>query len=197
MSKEKLYFKDLVMKTRSYRRFRQNNKILPETLEYLIDLARNTPSARNAQPLKYVYSCDPIKNSEIFSCLKWAGALPDWDGPAEGEKPGGYIIMLLDTEISANPYWDPGIALQTIMLGASDLGLAGCPIASIESGRLSEILELPETFTICLVLAIGIPGENVSLEKLSGENVDYWRDEQGDHHVPKRALEEIICGKWI
>lgn len=197
MSNENPSFKDLVMKTRSYRRFKQNNKILPETLEYLIDLARNTPSARNAQPLKYVYSCEPLKNGEIFSCLKWAGALPDWDGPAEGEKPGGYIIMLLDTEISANPYWDPGIALQTIMLGAADMGLAGCPIANIDSGRLSEILELPETLTICLVLAIGTPGENVSLEPLRGENVDYWRDEDGDHHVPKRKLNEIICGKWV
>ena len=197
MSKEKIKFKDLVMKTRSYRRFQQNEKMLPATLEYLIDLARNTPSARNAQPLKYVYSCNSLKNNEIFSCLKWAGALPDWDGPAEGEKPAGYIIMLLDTEISANPYWDPGIALQTIMLGASEMGLAGCPIASIESGRLTEILELPETLNICLVLAIGAPGEKVSLEPLRDENVDYWRDEDGDHHVPKRSMEEIICGKWV
>ncbi len=197
MSNEKIEFKDLVLKTRSYRRFRQSEKILPATLEYLIDLARNTPSARNAQPLKYAYSCNSLKNNEIFSCLRWAGALPDWDGPAEGEKPAGYIIMLLDTQISANPYWDPGIALQTIMLGASGMGLAGCPIANIDSIRLSEILKLPDTLNICLVLAIGTPGENVSLETLEGENVDYWRDEDGDHHVPKRSIEEIICGKWV
>lgn len=189
-------FKNLVLKTRSYRRFKQDAEISPEILEYLIDLARNTPSARNAQPLKYVYSCNPGKNNEIFGCLKWAGALPDWDGPAEGEKPGGYIIMLFDTEISANPYWDPGIALQTVMLGASDMGLAGCPIANIDNPRLREILEIPLNLDICLVLAIGAPGENVLLEKLDGENVDYWRDSEGDHHVPKRALEEIICGKW-
>jgi len=197
MIKGNIKFKDLVMKTRSYRRFKQNEKIRPATLEYLIDLARNTPSARNAQPLKYVYSCNPQKNNEIFSCLKWAGALPDWDGPAEGEKPGGYIIMLLDAEISANPYWDPGIALQTIMLGVAELGLAGCPIANIESGRLSKILGLPEYLDICLVLAIGAPGEQVTLETLSGENVDYWRDKEGDHHVPKRKLNEIIYGKWV
>ena len=144
MDKRTLKFKELVLKTRSYRRFRQDVKITPENMEYLIDLARNTPSARNAQPLKYIYSCDPLKNNEIFSCLKWAGALPDWDGPSEGEKPGGFIVMLLDTEISANPFWDPGIALQTIMLGASEMGLAGCPIANIESGRLANLLGLPK-----------------------------------------------------
>lgn len=196
MDKRTLKFKELVLKTRSYRRFRQDVKITPENMEYLIDLARNTPSARNAQPLKYVYSCDPLKNNEIFSCLKWAGALPDWDGPSEGEKPGGFIVMLLDTEISANPFWDPGIALQTIMLGASEMGLAGCPIANIESGRLANLLGLPKHFEICLVLAIGAPGEKVILEKFSGENIDYWRDQDGDHHVPKRPLEEIIFARW-
>jgi len=189
-------FRELVLRTRSYRRFDQNQKVLPETLEYLIDLARNTPSARNAQPLKYVYSCNPAKNNEIFNCLKWAGALPDWDGPAEGERPVAYIAMLLDTEITANPYWDPGIALQTIMLGASDIGLSGCPIANIDGSLLAGILELPENLEICLVLALGVPGEKVMLEQLSGENFNYWRDAAGDHHVPKRKLEEIIYGKW-
>lgn len=196
MDNQRTPFQELVMKTRSYRRFKQETKIKPETIEYLIDLARNTPSARNAQPLKYVYSCDPIKNNEIFSCLKWAGALPEWDGPSEGERPGCYIIMLLDTEISANPYWDPGIALQTILLGASELGLAGCPIANIDSRKLSEILDIPPTLEVCLVLAIGSPGERVMLEELSGTNTDYWRDKNGNHHVPKRPLQEIILGRW-
>jgi len=190
-------FKKLVMRTRSYRRFDQDVKIAPETIEYLIELARNTPSARNAQPLKYLYSCNPKKNSEIFSCLKWAGALPDWDGPSEGEKPSAYIIMVLDTEISANPYWDPGIALQTIMLGASEMGYAGCPIANIEGRKLREIMEIPFKLDICLVLAIGAPGENVRLEPFDGKNINYWRDKDGNHHVPKRSLEEIICGKWV
>ncbi|HAJ26889.1 MAG TPA: nitroreductase, partial [Syntrophus sp. (in: bacteria)] len=27
-----------------------------------------------------------------------------------------------------------------------------------------------------------------------GEEVRYWRDPEGVHHVPKRSLEEIIIG---
>ena len=45
-------FKDLVLKNRSYRRFNQK-EIASGELHELIDLARLTPSGRNAQPLKY------------------------------------------------------------------------------------------------------------------------------------------------
>ncbi|MCD6107598.1 MAG: nitroreductase family protein, partial [Caldisericaceae bacterium] len=65
-------FKDLVSKNRSYRRFYQEVSVKRETLEELVDLARLSPSARNAQPLKYILSSDPEKNVLIFPCLAWA-----------------------------------------------------------------------------------------------------------------------------
>ena len=42
----------LIRKTRSFRRFKEEEAIDMETLRYLVDLARLGGSARNMQPLK-------------------------------------------------------------------------------------------------------------------------------------------------
>jgi nitroreductase len=64
--------RDLILKNRSYRRFYQEVDIKRETLRELVDLARLSGSARNAQPLKYILSCEPQRNSLIFPHLAWA-----------------------------------------------------------------------------------------------------------------------------
>lgn len=188
-------FAELVKDNRSRRRFRQDSSVDVETLRGLVDLARLTPSARNLQPLKYVLSNTAEKNAKIFSCLSWALDLKGWGGPAEGERPSAYIIILGDTEIAKTFGCDHGIAAQTIMLGAVDKGLGGCIMASINRDRLRELLSIPERYEILLVLALGKPREEVVIETVgkSGD-VKYWRDESGVHHVPKRALEDMIVG---
>lgn len=188
--------KDLVLKTRSYRRFNQNVQVDRETLVELIDLARQTASGSNAQPLKYYLSCSSEQNALIFSCLKWAAYLTDWEGPEEGEKPAAYIVILGDKNIRQTAGYDPGIAAQTIMLGASEKGLGGCIIASIQRDQLRQNLDIPEHLDFLLVLALGKPNETVVIETVSPDGkIEYWRDEQGIHHVPKRTLEELIISK--
>ena len=58
---------ELVKENRSCRRFYQDHPVAPETLKEFVDLARMSASGANLQPLKYVLSCDPQKNAEIFS----------------------------------------------------------------------------------------------------------------------------------
>ena len=70
--------RDLILRNRSYRRFRQEVPVEMETLRELVDLARLSASAGNLQPLKYILAHDPQKNALIFSHLGWAGYLPHW-----------------------------------------------------------------------------------------------------------------------
>jgi nitroreductase len=44
--------KDLILETRSYRRFYQDTAVGMETLKELVDLARHSASGENRQPLK-------------------------------------------------------------------------------------------------------------------------------------------------
>lgn len=187
--------RDLISKNRSYRRFYEEVDIKLETLRELVDLARLSALARNAQPLKYILSCQPQKNSLIFPHLAWAGYLTDWPGPCEGERPSAYIIILGDTEISQSSGCDHGIAAQSILLGATEEGLGGCMIASIKRQGLRQALEIPPRYEILLVLALGKPKETVVIETVGpGGDTKYWRDSKGVHHVPKRALDDIIIG---
>jgi hypothetical protein len=114
--------KDLVLKNRSYRRYHQNIAVELNTLKDLVDLARNSASSMNIQPLKYMLSNEARLNSLIFPLLGWARLIPDWTGPAKGERPAAYIVILGDTTISGNFSTDCGIAAQSILLGQSRKG---------------------------------------------------------------------------
>ncbi len=187
--------RDLILKNRSYRRFHQGAAVEIETLRELVDLARLSASASNLQPLKFILSCDPQKNAQIFSCLGWAAYLKDWPGPAEGERPSAYIVILGDTRISQFFGINHGIAAQSILLGATEKGLGGCMIGSIKKPELAQALNIRPRFEILLVLALGKPKETVILDPVGPDgDIKYWRDAEGQHHVPKRSLDEIIIG---
>ena len=186
-------FRDLIEKNRSCRRFYEDAVISKETLEQLVNLARLSPSAGNIQPLKYILSCDAETNAVIFPTLAWAGYLKDWPGPAEGERPSAYIIILGDTTISDNFFVDHGIAAQSILLGARAMDLGGCIIGLVQRQELAERLKIPSQYEILLVIALGMPKEQVIIETTGPDgNIKYWRDENGIHYVPKRPLKEII-----
>jgi len=188
--------KDLVLKCRSYRRFYQEVAIDNKTLRELVDLARYSASAINRQPLKYILSSSPEKNALIFSTLHWAATLKTWPGPDEGERPAGYIIILGDKEISANSGMDPGIAAQTILLGAVEKGLGGCMLGAVDREDLHQLLKIPEKYEIPLVVALGKPKEKIILETMKPtDSFDYWRDKDEGYHVPKRKLNDIIVAE--
>jgi len=184
---------ELIRQNRSCRRFYQDYVIDTGTLKDLVNLARLSASAANLQPLKYILSCRTEKNEGIFSCLAWAAYLKDWPGPKTGERPSAYIIILGDTNIAKNYGCDHGIASQSILLGAREKGLAGCMIGAVKRKKLRDILKIEERFKILLVLAIGKPKEEITIETVGdNDNIKYWRDNDSVHHVPKRKLEDII-----
>jgi len=184
---------DLIRKNRSCRRFIQSRSLDMNTLNELVNLARLSASAANLQPLKYVLCCNPEKNAEIFPCLAWAAYLKDWPGPLEGERPSGYIVVLGDMAIAQDFGCDHGIASQSILLGAREKGLAGCMLGAVNREKLRDVLNLSAQFKILLVLALGVPREEIVVEPLGADgSIRYWRDGRGVHHVPKRSLKDIV-----
>ena len=129
---------------------------------------------------------------KVFPNLAWAGYLKDWDGPEEGERPAAYLIQLLDTSIVENCLCDDGIQAQTILLGAVEKGYGGCIIKAFKNESLREVLQLPEHLKVMYVIALGKPKETVVLEEMKDGDYKYWRETDGSHHVPKRALDELV-----
>jgi nitroreductase len=186
-------FEQLIIRNRSYRRFDHSKPIDVTTLRALVDIARRTPSAANRQPLKYILVSESNRGAMLFTHLRWAGALKDWSGPAESERPTAYIIVLGDREISTNPGCDHGIASQSMLLAAAERGLGGCMLGAIDRDSIRRDFKIPERYDILLVVAFGVPAEKCMLEDATaGGDVTYYRDAQGVHHVPKRPMDEVI-----
>ena len=185
--------RELVLANRSYRRFKEDEPVETSTLKDLIDLARCSASAANLQSLKYIIANTPERCELIYPTLSWAGYMPEWPGPEEGERPPAYIIIIGDTEISKNFFCDHGIAAQSILLGAAEKGVGGCMIGSIDRDALRRHLLIPEKFEILLVIAMGYPAEKVVLEEIETDgSIKYYRDDTDVHHVPKRKLNDLI-----
>ena len=64
-------------------------------------------------------------------------------------------------------------------------------IGAFNRAATQKALSLEKHLEPALVIALGKPDESIVLEDANG-SIDYYRDENDTHHVPKRRLEEII-----
>ena len=188
---------DLVQRTRTVRRFREDKALDPAFLQHLVDLARLGGSARNAQSLCYLVVTEADLRAALFPLLGWAGYLADWPGPGPGERPAAYIVCVLDRERLRGPeteaHCDLGIGTQNLLLGAAERGVMGCRIGAFNAARVRQLLQLAERHQPLLVVALGEPAETVVLETVGTDgDIRYWHDANGVHHVPKRPLVDIL-----
>ncbi len=177
---------------RTIRRYKPT-PVPKEVLVRCVDAARLSPSAANRQPLKYIIIDDESLLKSVFETLRWAGYLPGYKHREE-EMPRAYIVILLDRNISAEAGYDAGIAAMSISMVAYDEGLGSCILGSVDRDRLRNLLNVPSNLEILLVVSLGYPSERSVVEKVKGDDVKYWLDENGTLHVPKRSLEEIV--RW-
>lgn len=178
---------------RSYRRFKEYQRVDSELLERLVGLAGLAASAANRQLVRYLTVCDTDGCSRLFDHLSWAGYLTEWEGPAPGERPPAYVVVLIPQERSWSVYVDAGLAVQNILLGAVEKGLGCCVLGAFDKSALAEDLNVQQEYEPLLVIAIGVPAEEVILESVDEEHdIRYWRDKAGRHHVPKRSVAELM-----
>ena len=187
--------KELVLKNRSYRAFDESRPITERDMRELIELARFVPSGINNQPLRYRIVSAPDELAKMYANTRYAAAL-SIQLPPEGQKPTGFIVILRDSDVTSPEglvQKDCGIAAQTILLAATEMGFGGCMIGSFDPVRLCADLSIGQRYKPLLVLALGTPAEEIVVEDANDQdNVIYYRDAENVHHVPKRKLEDIL-----
>ena len=189
-------FKDLVKQNRSYRGYDESRKITREELAEFVDCARFAPSSVNRQPFQYYLACEQAQLDTIQPLTGWARALPDKGLPYPGKRPTAFIVICQNTD------WEPdlnrfrtdvGIVAQTMLLAATEAGLGGIMIGNFSPAKLSAALALPDHLVPLLIVAFGKPDEEIVLtEAAPGESLNYYRDENDVHYVPKRRLEDVL-----
>jgi nitroreductase len=182
----------LVIRNRSCRRFKQATRIGPQTLVDMVNVARQSASAANRQPLRYQILYSEAACARIFPFLKWAALLKGWNGPADGERPAGYVLVYSRKAAGGLPQCDAGIAMQTLLLAAVARELAGCILGAIDRPHIMEAFPVPPDHELLYVVAFGHPGEQHVLEDATHNHVDYYRDEADVQHVPKLPMNEIL-----
>lgn len=190
-SKSHLSLEKLLVRNRSYRGYDNSYVVRPDQLRRIISVATKIPSARNSQLLRF----RPVTHEEatkVLPHIRLGGALRNLRLPFEGTEPRAFVVVCAATDAPDHyVYIDLGIAAQSMLLQAVEIGLGGICIGAFDKAAVRESLALP--YEPLLVVAIGKPAEKIELVEIhEGEDKNYWRDEKGTHFVPKIALDELL-----
>ena len=178
----------LLAKNRSTRGFDTSFKVRKDQLLSLVEAARLAPSAMNQQALRYRLVTAEEAHL-VLPHIRMGAALRELNLPLPNTEPNAFVVICSDKE-GRFVDMDMGIATQTILLRAVEMGLNGLCIAAFNREAVREALELP--LTPQLILAIGRSIEHIEVVDINeGENTAYYR-KNGTHFVPKLRTEDLI-----
>jgi nitroreductase len=163
-------FDKVLEKRRSIRRYK-DTPVPREKILKILEAARIAPSAGHRQPWHFVV----VEDEEAIKKLaksEWAAEAPVM------------IVGLADQAASQN--WcinDLGIAIEHIVLAATNLGLGTCWMG--QTGReemIKDLLNIPDNFKVVAVVPVGVPDETPSpKERKSLDAIVSW-EKYGSKH---------------
>ena len=179
----------LLKRNRSYRGYDASRAVTEEDLLKMLEVVPWVASGMNAQPLRFklVTGADAAR---VHPLVKLGAALPEEHLPHTGEEPSAYIVVCSTAPENRVVDMDLGIAAQSILLRAVELGLGGIFILNFKASELSAALQLP--LQPLAVIGIGKPSERIFLvDAKPGDSLDYYRKD-GVHFVPKLPVKDLL-----
>jgi nitroreductase len=151
-------FTDVVQTRRAIRKYKKDG-VSEEKLQKLYEAIRLAPSGNNHQPYKFIFVKDEAKRKEIASKACHQEFL--YDAP---------VLMIACCEEGRS--FDAAIAVENMVLAATNEGLGTCWVGWFERDVVSQILDMPEGMEPCILVPIGYadevpePKERKSIEEL-------------------------------
>lgn len=179
----------LLRRNRSPRGYDAGFKVRPDQLRKIIEVNTLTPSARNAQSLRFL----PVlgdQAAKVTGCIRLGGALPELHLPLPGTEPNAYIIVCSAAEQGADLFIDLGISAQSMLLRATEMGLNGICIRAFDRMRIREIFSLD--CEPLLILAIGRGTDRIELVDIRSQDDRRYYRVDGVHYVPKLTVDDLI-----
>lgn len=187
--KRVMNFAKLVAKNRSYRGYDNSFVVRADQLQRIMAVVPACPSARNQQVLRL----RPVLTDEaekVLPHIRLGGALRELKLPLPGTEPRAFIVICSTVAEDKYVNMDIGIAAQTMLLQATEIGLNGICIGAFDHAAVQQTLNLP--YEPLLILAIGKGAENIKIVDITeSDNHNYYR-QNATHFVPKLPLEEIV-----
>lgn len=164
-------FLELLTKRQSDRAF-TDQPIDNEVLLSIVEAARLSPSACNAQPWSFVLVTDKKLIHGLSSAMsnkllplnhftKTASAylVLVEESPNFTSKAGGFIKR------KHFPLIDIGIAANNICLQAASLGVGSCMIGWFSETKIKRLLSIPDSKRVPLLIALGYPAKPIREKK--------------------------------
>ena len=179
----------LLHRNRSYRGYDPSRVVTRDELKKLVDVTTLVPSGMNRQALRYRLVTEE-ESDKVLPLIRLGGALPELHLPFPGTEPRAFLVVCSTVPENATIDIDLGIAAQSLLLKAVEMGLNGIIIRAFDAGKLQEALGLD--LVPILVIAIGKGAENIFLKPVdAGESLTYYRKE-GVHFVPKLKVDDLL-----
>ena len=180
----------LIRRNRSYRGYDKRCVVTQAQLHRITEVCTKVPSGRNQQVLRFKLITKDTGADRMQGLYKLGGALPELHLPFPGTEPEAFIVICSTVEPDKWVHMDVGIAAQSMLLKATEMGLGGICIGAFDKNALTEALALP--CQPVLVLAIGKPAEKIELVPVhAGDPLKYYR-ENGTHYVPKIVTDDLL-----
>ena len=180
----------LLRRNRSYRGYDKSCPVTQAQLRRIAEVCTLVPSGRNQQVLRLKLLTRNNGADQMQGLYKLGAALPELHLPFPGTEPEAFIIICSTVEPDKWVHMDVGIAAQSMLLKAVEMGLGGICIGAFNKQALIETFALP--YEPVLMLAIGKPAEKIELLPVhAGEPLKYYR-ENGIHYVPKIVANDLI-----
>ena len=159
-------FSQLITVRQSVRKY-ANRPVPEETLDRLVEAVRLSPSASNSQPWRLILVTDPALRdrvaratfSRLVSFNRFAVQVPV-RAVLVVEKPK--VITQIGGRLKHRvfPLIDIGIAASHFCLQAADLGLGTCMLGWFDAAVIRELLHIPASRRIGLVITLGYPADD-------------------------------------
>ena len=182
----------LLKRNRSYRGYDASRPVTEADFLKMLETVPWVASGMNAQPLRFklVTGADAAR---VHPLVKLGAALPEEHLPHPGEEPSAYIVVCSTVPENKVVDMDLGIAAQSILLKAVEMGLGGIFILNFQADALHEALQLP--LQPLAVIGIGKPSERIFLVPVKeGAPLAYYRKD-GAHFVPKLQVEDLLLNQ--
>ncbi len=181
---------ELLLKNRSQRGYLKDYVVKREELERIVGVCSKIPSARNQQVLRFRLVTRDTGAEKVLRNIKMGAALPELHLPFPGTEPEAFVVVMSTMEENRMVMVDLGMALQSMLLKAVEMGLNGLVIGAFNPAKIAEELDLP--YNPLMVLAIGKGIEKIELTTISPDESHAYYRENGVHYVPKVAAKDLI-----
>lgn len=177
-------FFDLIEKRESCRNF-ASTSVEKEKLEMCIKAARLSPSACNSQPWSFVVVESPDLSPKVAVCLqemgmnKFASNCPAFVVVVEEKaKLSERVVQKFKSQDFASI--DLGLATAHLCLAATEQGLSTCILGWLNEAKLKELLDIPASKRVRLVIAVGYAATDALRPKQRKPLKDLVRYEYGE-----------------